>query len=55
MFKDPLLCTGIHLKPPAMVYEATTGRTQRRHSRPAMTLDGVRAVDAYRAREQGQR
>ena len=54
MFKDPMLSAGIHLKPPSMVHAASTpsNRSKRKQS---LTLDGSKAADAYRAREQGHR
>ena len=53
MFKDPLVSSGIHLKPPSMVHAASPPRPAK--SKPARTLDGSTARDAYRAREQGMR
>jgi len=53
MFKDKMMSTAIHLKPPTMVWEASTARQARR--KQSLTIDGVNAADSYRAREQGHR
>ena len=53
MYKDPLLSSLIDLKPPDMVHAASTKKPKPR--KPVRTLDGVKAADAYRAREQGMR
>ena len=59
MFKDPMLSSLIHLKPPSLVHEAATAKqiASLRHNKrkPAKTLDGVNVGDAYRQREQGTR
>jgi len=53
MFKDPMLSALIHLKPPSMVYSPSTVKVAPR--KQALTIDGSRAGDSYRAREQGHR
>jgi len=53
MFKDPMLSSLIHLKPPEMVYNANTARQAPR--KQSLTIDGHKVADAYRAREQGHR
>lgn len=60
MKRDPLLSTLVHLKSPGMVYghglTGNGGTQQARLGRkPAQTLDGQNASDAYRARAQGTR
>lgn len=54
MAKDPFLSGLIQLKPPEMVHAASTGKKGNKR-KPARTLDGAKAADAYRAREQGHR
>lgn len=53
MFKDPMLSSLIHLKPPHMVHNATTTRPAAR--KQAAGIDGTGVTDSYRAREQGHR
>ena len=53
MFKDPLLSSLIHLKPPGVVYDPTTKRPPPRQQ--SVTLDGVKVSDAWRQRTQGTR
>ena len=53
MYKDPFLSSLIQLKPPDQVSTAGTARPMKRKT--AVTLDGSKVNDAYRAREQGMR
>lgn len=61
MFKDPMLSSLIHLKPPSMVHEASSAKAmaaasaRRRQQSQAVTLDGVNIKDAYRQRQDGSR
>ena len=61
MFKDPLLSSLIHLKPPNMVHAASSAEAmarasaRRKQQSQATTLDGVKLKDAYRQRQEGSR
>lgn len=53
--KSPMLSSLIELKPKAVVNASTPSGKSMRRRPSARTLDGARAADAYRAREQGHR
>ena len=55
MYKDPLLSSLIHLKPPKMVHAPSTKTLKAPRAKPARTLDGVPLDKAYQQRMAGSR